>query len=250
MKMKKLDLKKGMNKMMSSINTITFGKIPMDKDLKVGLVVIIALLIIGLLIKNIISELVENMFIFMILFLVSFLITHNWMVSLVVGGIFYMVVSSMRDLMKKREGFENEKDAGVAEKDDSEEDKKFLKTLSKNEKSDDNIEEEPVTKEEKRDMDRNQGSVEEMKKMAEKFQGGIKLKDEDMKETPELNIDFRNTKYSEDKMSPQKKAQMETYELMNSIKNLESTIKGLSPVLTEGKKIMDMFEQYNLDGKK
>ncbi len=152
--------------------------------------------------------------------------------------------------MKKKEGFENmedgEKDAGVAEKDDSESDKKFLKKLSKNEKSNKNIEEEPVTELETEDMDRNQADV-EIKKMAEKFQGGIKLKEDDMKETPELNIDFRNTKYSEDKMSPQKKAQVETYELMNSIKNLESTIKGLSPVLNEGKKIMDMFEQYGLD---
>jgi paraquat-inducible protein B len=141
------------------------------------------------------------------------------------------------------------------ETDDAETDKEFEKKLSKNEKTNKNIETSKVTKREKKDMDGNEDDAianlskmeTEVKQLSEKFEGGIRLKDEDMSETKPLNVDFRNTKYSEEKMNPNKKAQMETHQLMDSIKQLETTMKSLNPVLSQGKKIMDMYENFKLD---
>ncbi len=215
------------------------GQIRMDKDLKMGLFVFIILIILALLIRNLISEFVEKTLIFALLFIIVFLITHNVLISFVIGVVLYLIVNSMRNVMKKHEAFENQKKEGDDEKID-------LKELAKNEKTDKNIEETSVTEKETKDMDLNKASA-DIQKLVQKLQGGIALKEEDKKETSKLNKDFRNTKYTEEKNSPLKQAQIETYELMDTISNLENTIKTLSPVLNEGKKIMDMFESFQLD---
>ena len=215
------------------------GQIRMDKDLKMGLFVFVILIIFGLLIRNLISEFVEKTLVFLLLYILVFLITHNVLISFVIGVVLYWIVNSMRNVMKKHEAFENQKKEGDDEKID-------LKDLAKNEKTDKNIEETPVTEKETKDMDMNKASA-DIQKLVEKLQGGFALKEEDKKETPKLNKDFRNTKYTEEKNSPLKQAQIETYELMDTISNLENTLKTLSPVLNEGKKIMDMFESFQLD---
>jgi len=215
------------------------GQIRMDKDLKMGLFVFVILIIFGLLIRNLISEFVEKTLVFLLLYILVFLITHNVLISFVIGVVLYWIVNSMRNVMKKHEAFENQKKEGDDEKID-------LKDLAKNEKTDKNIEETPVTEKETKDLDMNKASA-DIQKLVEKLQGGIALKEEDKKETPKLNKDFRNTKYTEEKNTPLKQAQIETYELMDTISNLENTLKTLSPVLNEGKKIMDMFESFQLD---
>jgi hypothetical protein len=255
-------MKFSFQKMMEKMQKVSLGHVKMDKDLKVGFVAIIVLLILGLLIRNIISELIEKLFIFLILFSLSFLISHNWIFSFVISSIFYFLIEKMRG-SSKTEGFKNAEDeeetseesTETFENDDAETDKEFEKELAKNEKTNKNLVEKKISKKEKKDMDGNQDDAisnlsemeTEVKQLSEKFQGGIRLKDEDMRETKPLNIDFRNTKYSEDKVSPHQKAQQETHQLMDSIKQLETTIKSLNPVLSEGKKIMDMFEQFKLD---
>jgi hypothetical protein len=244
-------------KLMEKTQKISMGRIPMDKDLKVGLVAIIVLLIFGLLIRNIISEMIEKLFIFLILFSLSFLISHNWIISFVVASFFYLLIQKMRESSRK-EGFENaeeEETTKTFETDDAETDKKFESKLAKNEKTNKNIETSKVTNLENKDMDGNQDDAianlskmeTEVTQLSEKFEGGIRLKDEDMSETKPLNVDFRNTKYSEEKMNPNKRAQMETYQLMDSIKQLETTMKSLNPVLSQGKKIMDMYDNFKLD---
>jgi hypothetical protein len=75
--------------------------------------------------------------------------------------------------------------------------------------------------------------------------GGIKLTDDDVKESNALGI---NT----DELSNDKKpnalrdAQKETYELINTVNTLKDTLLTLSPVLSEGKKLMNMFESVKL----
>lgn len=258
----KFNFSQTMKKIVEKTQKISVGRIPMDKDLKVGLVAIIILLIFGLLIRNIISELIEKLFIFLILFSLSFLISHNWMISFVVALFLYLLIEKMRESSRK-EGFKNaddeepkeEETTETFETDDAETDKEFEKKLSKNEKTNKNIETSKVTKREKKDMDDNHDDAianlskmeTEVKQLNEKFEGGIRLKDEDMSETKPLNVDFRNTKYSEEKMNPHKRAQIESYQLMDSIKQLETTMKSLNPVLSQGKKLMDMYENFKLD---
>jgi hypothetical protein len=42
-------------------------------------------------------------------------------------------------------------------------------------------------------------------------------------------------------------AQRETYRLIDTVKQLELTVKNLTPTLTEGKRVLDAFEKMNLD---
>ena len=261
----KLFIMRQFKKLLEKTQKMSMGHIPMDKNLKIGIISIIILLILGLLIRNIISEMIEKLFIFLILFSLSFIISHNWIISFVVASFFYLLIQKMRESSRK-EGFKNaddeepkeeeeEETTETFETDDAETDKEFEKKLSKNEKTNKNIETSKVTKREKKDMDGNQDDAianlskmeTEVKQLNEKFEGGIRLKDEDMSETKPLNVDFRNTKYSEEKMNPQKKAQIESYQLMDSIKQLETTMKSLNPVLSQGKKLMDMYENFKLD---
>ena len=144
-----------------------------------------------------------------------------------------MIVQSIMNSSFKMEKFKNEKD----------------------EKTNENIDEEPITQKEIGDLDSATKSLEiddiskatqGLEKLGKMLNGKIELKEEDKEETKPLNIDFRNTKYAEDKDTPLSKAQKETYELLNTVKGLEDTIKTLSPVLKEGKRIMDLYQSLNM----
>lgn len=231
------NISKKTSNLFKSIENISFGSIKLDKDLKMGLIVIILLLIFGLLIKNIISEIIQKVFTFFIIFTISLLLTKNAVISLVVSIVLYFIVQSIMNASFKMEKFKNEKD---------EEDKK---------KKNENIDEQPITQKELGDLDSATQSLEiddiskatqGLEKLGDMLNGKIELKKEDKEETKPLNIDFRNTKYSEDKDTPLSKAQKETYELLNTVKGLEDTIKTLSPVLKEGKRIMDLYQSLNM----
>jgi hypothetical protein len=227
------NISKKTSNLFKSIESISFGSIKLDKDLKIGLIVIILLLIFGLLIKNIISEIIQKVFTFFIIFTITILLTKNAVISLIVSIILYMIVQSIMNASFKIEKFKNEKD----------------------EETNKNIDEQPITQKELGDLDSATQSLEiddiskatqGLEKLGKMLNGKIELKDEDKEETKPLNIDFRNTKYAEDKDTPLSKAQKETYELLNTVKGLEDTIKTLSPVLKEGKRIMDLYQSLNM----
>ncbi len=229
------NISKKTSNIFKSIENISFGSVKLDKDLKMGLVVIILLLIFGLLIKNIISEIIQKVFTFFIIFTISILLTKNAVISLVVTIILYFIVQSIMNSTFKMEKFKNEKD--------------------EEEKTNKNIDEEPITQKEIGDLDSATKGLEiddiskatqGLEKLGKMLNGKIELKDEDKEETKPLNIDFRNTKYAEEKDTPLSKAQKETYELLNTVKGLEDTIKTLSPVLKEGKRIMDLYQSLNM----
>jgi hypothetical protein len=79
---------------------------------------------------------------------------------------------------------------------------------------------------------------------------------EQLKNTPSSTTDFFESDnlpkeiletYSDDKIpSPVRKAQMETFQLIDTIKVLKDTIETFSPVLQEGKKIMSLFENMKI----
>ncbi len=153
----KFNISQSFKKVTDKIQKIGIGRIPMDKDLKVGLIAIIILLIFGLLIRNIISEMIEKLFIFLILFSLSFLITHNWIISFILSAIFYSLIQMMRspskegfknadDEEEKEEKQEEEETTETFETDDTETDKEFESTLAKNEKTNKNITTSKVTK--------------------------------------------------------------------------------------------------------
>ncbi len=232
------NISKKTSNLFKSFENISFGSIKLDRDLKMGLIVIILLLIFGLLIKNIISEIIQKVFTFFIIFTICILLTKNAVISLIVSIILYMIVQSIMNSSFKMEKFKNEKDEDEEKKEKNE-----------------NIDQEPITQKEIGDLDSATQSLEiddiskathGLEKLGKMLNGKIQLKDEDKEETKPLNIDFRNTKYAEEKDTPLSKAQKETYDLLNTVKGLEDTIKTLSPVLKEGKRIMDLYQSLNM----
>ena len=75
------------------------------------------------------------------------------------------------------------------------------------------------------------------------------LSTEDTKPTNDNkpNLGLPLPKYSDDNIpTPVRKAQEETYKLIDTIKTLKDTIETFGPVLSEGKKIMSLFENMKI----
>ena len=91
--------------------------------------------------------------------------------------------------------------------------------------------------------------VSHLKDMIKKLEGGIALTKDDLTEKNDIkDYDFRKSKVSADEDAKTKdkslddltprEAQKETFELINTVKQLKDTVNELAPVLKEGKTIL------------
>ncbi len=87
-----------------------------------------------------------------------------------------------------------------------------------------------------------------LEKYTDRLKGKIELKDDDTTENEPIGIDTSQMMHDEIKPDPLKKAQKETYELIDTIGILKETVQSLNPVLSEGKKVMDLFKGLNMEG--
>jgi hypothetical protein len=157
--------------------------------------------------------------VFSILFLLFLILTKNIVVTLISASIIFLLVNLIMKYRYTIEKFES------------------IKNLEK---------EEPFI-----DLN-NMFANDEVKKSSENIQdllkkinGGIELKDDDKVETGEIKIDVQ--KYSDDKKpNALKDSQKEAYELINTVSALKDTITTLAPVLSEGRKIMDLFQSLKI----
>ena len=83
-------------------------------------------------------------------------------------------------------------------------------------------------------------SQEQIDEFVNLFDGGVQMKNEDKKDSNPLGVNTK--KYTIDKKSGNRKIQEETYQLINGLNQLQNSIKGLSPLLTEANKVMTMFD--------
>jgi hypothetical protein len=176
----------------------------------------------------------EKILVFFILYLLCLIISKNMVYSLVGAILLFLVINLMINNKNFVENFENENDND----DDDDKNKEKEEFSNDNTKEFINELEEIMTPESKK-------ASNNIKDLLKKANGGIKLTDDDVKESKALGI---NT----DELSNDKKpnalrdAQKETYELINTVNTLKDTLLTLSPVLTEGKKLMNMFESVKL----
>jgi predicted membrane protein len=183
------------------------------------LITIIIILIIILLFRKKFSITLEKIIVFSILFLLFLILTKNIVVTLISASIIFLLVNLIMKYRYTIEKFES------------------IKNLEK---------EEPFI-----DLN-NMFANDEVKKSSENIQdllkkinGGIELKDDDKVETGEIKIDVQ--KYSDDKKpNALKDSQKEAYELINTVSALKDTITTLAPVLSEGRKIMDLFQSLKI----
>ena len=197
------------------------------------IVLIISIFVLLILFKNKlnINIYTEKVLVFFILYLLCLIISKNMLYSLAGAVLIFLVINLMINNKNFVENFENEED------DDKEEE-------NKEEFSNDNTKE-FINELESIMTPESKKASENIKDLLKQVNGGIKLTDDDLNESKSLGI---NT----DELSNDKKpnalrdAQKETYELINTVNTLKDTLLTLSPVLTEGKKLMNMFESIKL----
>jgi Ca2+/Na+ antiporter len=76
--------------------------------------------------------------------------------------------------------------------------------------------------------------------------GKIETKADDLKDNEPVGVDVNTLKSGPE--SPLTRAQKETYALIDTIGILKETVATLNPVLSEGRKVMDMFKGLQMDG--
>ena len=192
------------------------------------LLITIIILVIILLFRKQFSTTLEKIIVFTIIFILLLIISKNIIVTIIGTSLIFLLINLIIQYRNTIENFENvdekEKDKKKDDKDDKDDKDENKLNL------DANIFNSP-------DYLSAKGGLE---KLVKQLDGGIKLSDSDTKETPKLDID--STKYSKNNNNALQKAQIESYELINTIKTLQDTLQTLSPVLGEGKKLMSAFE--------
>jgi len=202
-----------------------------------AIVLMITIFVLLILFKNKlnINIYTEKVLVFFILYLLCLIISKNIVYSLVGSILLFLIINLMINNKNFVENFENQ----VDDDDNDEKDKE------KEEFSNDNNTKEFMDELEAIMTPESKKASENIKDLLKQANGGIKLTDDDVKESKALGI---NT----DELSNDKKpnalrdAQKETYELINTVNTLKDTLLTLSPVLTEGKKLMNMFESVKL----
>jgi len=205
------------------------------------IVLVIIIIILGLLFK--IGY--EKVLVFGMLYLLTLLITKNILYSLFGSILLFAIINLMIKNKNFVENFENEledDDDDESKKEGFEDEDDDIDSEEKNEKSKKSVKV-PVQEEEFSAKVREASN--NIKNMLNKANGGIKLTDDDLKETGPVGINTEH--YSNDKRpNALRDAQMETYALIDTVSALKDTIETLNPVLSEGKKLMNMFESVRL----
>jgi hypothetical protein len=211
-----------------------------NKTINVTHVIILILLLIFVriyFIKN--NTLIHAFNILFVFLLLTLLFKFNLKESLIYGSVFATVyiILLYYYYLNKVETFENSEDENgensekKGESEIRDELEKLIKKFEADHKS-----------------GKNAINSDKLEKYTEKLKGKIELKEDDTTENEPIGVDTTEMLHDEIKPDPLKKAQKETYELIDTIGILKETVQSLNPVLSEGKKVMDLFKGLNMDG--
>lgn len=197
----------------------------------------ILILVLILAFRKLINFILQKIVVFLILFLLLLALTKNILITIVGSLLIFLLINLIFTYNKTIESFEDikekEKEKEIEKKED--EIKKYKDVLENQPGFIKNIFEDEKVK----------TSAKGIQDLLGKLNGGIKLKEDDLIETKSLGVD--SSKYADDKTpTPLKIAQKEAFELIDTVNALNDTITTLSPVLQEGKKLMDMFQNISL----
>lgn len=219
------------------------------------------------------SCIVERLVLFSLLFLLFLVISENLLITIGLTLFIFLIINllmmykkkmnnklQMRNSMQIMERFDNNEKDEKDEKDKKEEKNEKDKKDEKDDKDEIAIKDEIENGGSKMtkilmggadiNLDLLKGadvlsSSANIAALSKKMNGGIELKKSDLEETKPLGVDAKD--YSNDKKpSPLRDAQKETYELINTVNTLKDTLTTLSPILQEGKKLMEVFESFRI----
>lgn len=221
-----------------------------NKQIRILLIIIIILVVV-LLFRKKFNTNIEKIIVFSILFLLFLIISKNLIITFFGSCLIFLLVNLIIQYRNTIENFEDLNDTSDKKLDDTN-----LSNVMDLLKSSDGLksilEKSKETKSGEPEFDINlfnspdfTKSADGIQSLLKKVNGGILLTENDTKETDKLGVD--TTKYSDDnKHSPLKQAQKEAYELIDSVNALKDTITTLAPVLQEGKKLMNIFENLKI----
>jgi hypothetical protein len=194
-----------------------------NNQIRIILLTVVILVIILLFRKQFHTN-IERIIVFTIIFLLFLIISKNLVLTFIGTSIIFLFVNLIIRYRNVMENFDN--------------DTSSEKTIPK---PSFDINSEPSIDMGIFQTDEFKKSSEGIQELLKRVNGGIELKDDDLKETNPIGIDL--SKYKDDeKPNSLKIAQKESYELINTVNALKDTISTLSPVLQEGKKLMSLFE--------
>lgn len=226
----------------SSIDINKFN-IKLSENNKLSLYILIIFCLIGLLFRNKLNINIERVFLFVIILSLMLVITKNWVISLVGAVILFLIFNLFLNSQIKHDSIENFDNTDKDEvKKNLEAKKEELKKQLDSSEFINNITEKMKEYQSNKDVQKAAGGLQNL---LTQLDGGIEIKESDKEETKKLDVDAEEFK-DEDKPDPMKKAQKETYELINMVDSLKNTMETLAPVLTQGKEIMNMFENFKM----
>ena len=203
------------NKNLNNISSLNNFALELNNNETRILLTVVIILIIALLFRKSFHSIIEKLIVFAILFLLFLVISKNILITFIGTCIIFLLVNLIMNYRNTVENFESQQSAEPA----------FDMNVFNNV-----------------DVKKSSEGIQDLLK---KINGGIELKEDDVKETDELKIDV--LKYGDDKKpNALKDAQKETYELINTVNALKDTITTLAPVLQEGKKLMNIFENLKI----
>ena len=222
--------------MKKNISNLDYFNIELQNNKIRVLLSIIIILVIILLFRKKLSNTIERIIVFAIIFLLFLIITKNLVTTFIGTSIIFLLVNLIIEYRNTIENFQDLSDL---------KDLGGLKDLVDTKIHPSSISSEPSFDKNIFETDDYKKSSDGIQELLKKVNGGIELKDDDIKDSGILNIDLQ--KYSDDKKpNALKDAQKETYELINTVNALKDTISTLAPVLQEGKKLMNIFESLKL----
>ena len=209
--------------------------------------------VIALLFRNKYSINIERVLLFILLLSLLLVISKNWVVSLTGSVILFLLFNLLLNEQVKRnldiEKFDN---SDIKEK--KEEIKKKAETnieekkeeLKKKIDSSDFLNDLTAKMQDYSNNKDIKAAANGLNGLLNQLDGGIPIKSSDKKET-KRKLDIPTEEYEDEgKFDPMRKAQKETYELINMVDALKNTMETLAPVLTQGKEIMNMFESFKM----
>jgi uncharacterized membrane protein required for colicin V production len=229
-----------------------------NKQIRILLIIIIILVVV-LLFRKKFNNTIEKIIVFSILFLLFLIISRNLIITFFGSCLIFLLVNLIIQYRNTVENFEDLNDRSDKNSDYTKTDIDINTNLSSAMdllKSSDGLksflEKSKDLKSGEPEFDINlfnspdfTKSADGIQSLLKKVNGGISLTEHDTKETDKLGVD--TTKYSDDnKHNSLKKAQKEAYELIDSVNALKDTITTLAPVLQEGKKLMNIFENLKI----
>lgn len=241
-----------MTKNKKSIDISNYN-IKLNEQQKNTLFVLIIICLIGLLFRKKLNINVERILLFITLFSLLIVVTKNWVISIVTTIILFLLFNLLLNTQIKNnniENFDNSKEDIKEKVDDKKDDIKNKleekkEELKKKIDSSDFINEITAKMQDYTNNKDVQSAANGLQDLLKQLDGGIKLKDSDTKETDKLNVNTKELS-DEKKFDPMRKAQQDTYELINMVDSLKNTMETLAPVLSQGKEIMNMFENFKM----